>query len=114
VLEERTARSVGSNRWYPVKARFVLATNRNLEEACEAGKCRPDLYHRISSFILNLPPLRERKPDLLLLAEHFLREINREYQWQKSAPPGAFDPLFRYHWPGNIRELRQAVLQAAV
>jgi two-component system response regulator HydG len=113
LLEERKARAVGANVWYPVHARFVLATNRDLEEACEERRFRSDLFHRISGFTLRLTPLRERKPDLLLLAHHFLEEFNREYRSQRSAPPGTFDSLFRYHWPGNVRELRQAIWQAA-
>jgi transcriptional regulator with GAF, ATPase, and Fis domain len=113
VLEERKVRPVGSNRWQPVEARVVLATHRNLEEAVADGRFREDLYHRISGLTLLLPPLRERKGDLLLLAEHFLASYNLEYPGDRFAPPGAFDPLFRHPWPGNVRELRQAIWQAA-
>jgi DNA-binding NtrC family response regulator len=113
VLEERKVRPVGANRWQPVESRIVLATHRDLEEACEEGRFRADLFHRISGLTLRLPPLRERRPDLLLLAQHFLNEYNRTYPGRRFAPSGTFDSLFRYSWPGNVRELRQAVWQAA-
>lgn len=113
VLEERKVRPVGSNRWQPVEARVVLATHRNLEEAVADGRFREDLFHRISGLTLHLPPLRERKGDLILLAKHFLAAYNREYPGERFAPPGAFDPLFRHSWPGNVRELRQAIWKAA-
>src|SRR6185295_4391976 len=110
---ERKVRPVGANRWQPVEARVVLATHRNLEEAVADGRFREDLFHRISGLTLHLPPLRERKGDLLLLAEHFLAAYNREYPGERFAPLGAFDPLFRHAWPGNVRELRQAIWKAA-
>jgi two-component system response regulator PilR (NtrC family) len=113
VLEERRVRPVGSNRWQPVHARIVLATNRDLKEACEEGRFRSDLFHRIVGLSLALPTLRQRGPDLLLLAAHFLNEFNKSYPGNRFAPSGAFDSLFHYTWPGNVRELRQAVWQAA-
>ncbi len=112
-LEERKVRPVGSNRWQEVHARVVLATHRNLEEDCEDGRFRLDLFHRISGLTLHLPPLRERRADLLLLAHHFLEAYNKAYPGRRFAPPGAFDALFRHAWPGNVRELRQAIWQAA-
>jgi DNA-binding NtrC family response regulator len=112
-LEERRVRPVGSNRWQEIHARIVLATHRDLEEACEEGRFRLDLFHRISGLTLRLPPLRERKADLLLLAHHFLQVYNEKYAGRRVVPLGAFDSLFRYDWPGNVRELLQAVWQAA-
>jgi DNA-binding NtrC family response regulator len=112
-LEERKVRPVGSNRWQEVHARIVLATHRDLAEASEEGRFRPDLFHRISGLTLHLVPLRERKADLLLLAHHFLAAYNEAYPGRRFAPAGAFDLLFRHAWPGNVRELRQAVWQAA-
>jgi transcriptional regulator with GAF, ATPase, and Fis domain len=113
VIEERKVRPVGANHWQPVHARVVLATNRDLEAACAASTFRNDLFFRISGFTLALPPLRERKPDLLLLAHRFLDQYNHKYSRAKSAPPGCLDPLFRYEWPGNVRELGLAIWQAA-
>jgi two-component system response regulator AtoC len=113
VLEELKVRPVGSNRWQPVQARLLLATNRDLEKACAAGTFRLDLFYRINGFTLRLPPLRERKADLLLLAHYFLGGFNRKYGREVMAPSGAFDLLFRHDWPGNVRELQKAVWEAA-
>lgn len=113
VLEERKVRPVGANRWQTVEARVILATHRNLEEACREGRFREDLFYRISGLTLHLPPLRERKADLPMLANHFVESYNRAYPGRRFAPPGAWDPLFRYHWPGNVRELAKVIWQAA-
>jgi DNA-binding NtrC family response regulator len=113
VLEERKVRPVGSNQWHSIHARIILATHRDLEGASSRGDFRQDLYERIRGFTLNLPPLRERRPDLALLSEHFVEEYNREHSGSRTIPEGALDPLFRYHWPGNVRELRQTVRKAA-
>jgi DNA-binding NtrC family response regulator len=113
VLEEKKVRPVGSNQWHSVQARIVLATHRDLEGASESGAFRQDLFERIRGFTLNLPPLRERRGDLVLLSQHFVNEYNRDYAGQRTIPEGALDPLFRYHWPGNIRELRQTMRRAA-
>jgi DNA-binding NtrC family response regulator len=90
-----------------------LATHRDLEGASVSGSFRQDLYERIRAFTLHLPPLRERRADLPLLSQHFVEEYNRERSGSRTIPEGALDPLFRYHWPGNIRELRQTVRRAA-
>lgn len=113
VVEERMVRPVGANRWVPVEARLIFATHRNLEEACAEGRFREDLFHRISTLTIRLPPLRERKADLLLLANHFLSIYNQDYPGTRFAPAGALDPLFRHNWPGNVRELRKAIWQSA-
>lgn len=112
-LEERRVRPVGANRWQKVEARIVLATHRDLDEASAEGRFRRDLFYRVSGLAMRLPPLRERKADLLLLAHHFLGAYNQAYPGQRFLPDGAFEPLFRHNWPGNVRELRQAVWQAA-
>jgi two-component system response regulator HydG len=113
VLEEKKIRRVGANHWEDITARILLATNRNLEEECQAGRFRPDLFERIRGFTLMLPPLRERKGDIPLLAKHFAAAYGQEYKCQLELPPGATDILFRYEWPGNVRELRSAVRKAA-
>ncbi len=114
ILEERTVRPVGGNRWQTLEARILLATHRNLEEECALGRFRQDLYERIRGLQIQLPPLRHRRADIPLLAEHFLSQFNRENNVHRSLPEGALDPLFRYDWPGNVRELRNAIRQAAV
>jgi DNA-binding NtrC family response regulator len=113
VLENHQVRPVGSNKWFDVQARIVLATNRNLREDCIEGKFRSDLYERIQGFTLELAPLRERKADIPLLVHHFIREYSTEYPAQISVPAGALDCLFHYDWPGNVRELRSVVRKAA-
>lgn len=112
VLEDRTVRRVGANNFEPVGARIILATNRNLEAACEQGKFRNDLYERIHGFTLHLTPLRERKPDIPILAHHFVNEYNDGYKTRNQIPTEAMDCLFQYDWPGNVRELRSVIRRA--
>jgi DNA-binding NtrC family response regulator len=113
VLEEKKVRRVGANQLEEVHARFLLATNRDLEIECEAGRFRQDLFERIRGFTLELKPLRERLADIPLLVQCFVSDFNRELQKQIHVPEGAYDCLFDYDWPGNIRELRGAVRNAA-
>src|ERR1700752_47081 len=113
VLEEKKIRRIGANTWENVKARILLATHRNLEEDCQSGRFRQDLYERIRGFTIELPPLRTRKADIPLLADHFVRNYGKEYGQKLKLPAGALDTLFRYEWPGNVRELRAAVRKAA-
>ena len=114
VLEEKKVRRIGSNQSEPLNARVVLATHRDLELACEEGKFRQDLYERIRGFIIEVPPLRQRRADIPLLAQEFVNEFNRKEKPPVTIAPGTFDCLFNYHWPGNVRELRSAIHNAAV
>lgn len=114
VLEERRVRRVGGNKWEPIEARIVLATNHDLAQDVDEGKFRADLFMRMQGLTITPPPLRARRADLLLLAHHFVAEYNGEYQTQLAIPDGALDCLFHYEWPGNVRELRAAVRKAAV
>jgi DNA-binding NtrC family response regulator len=113
LIEEHKVRPVGSNRWIDIEARLILATNRNLEEESRAGRFRPDLQERIRGFILDVPPLRNRKADIPLLTRHFVAEYSSHYGQELNIPPGALDCLFRYDWEGNVRELRGVVRKAA-
>jgi transcriptional regulator with GAF, ATPase, and Fis domain len=113
VLEDKKIRRIGANHWEDVPVRILLATNRNLEGDCLSGRFRSDLFERIRGFIIELPPLRERKADIPLLMKHFLAAYNDEYKLHLDIPLGAIDSLFRYSWPGNVRELRAAVRRAA-
>jgi DNA-binding NtrC family response regulator len=113
VLEERRVMPVGSNKWQPIHARIVLATNADLDAKVADGRFRQDLYMRLQGFTLTLPPLRERRADLPLLVRHFVEEYNREYNITLAIPAGSLDCLFRHDWPGNIRELRSAVRKSA-
>ena len=113
VLEDHTVRKVGANNFEQVRARIILATNRDLQAACQEGRFRNDLYERIRGFTLELPPLRERKPDIPILAAHFVSEYNSEYQTSNQISTMSTDCLFQYDWPGNVRELRSVIRKGA-
>lgn len=114
LIERRVARRLGTTKEYPVSAHIVAATNRNLDDMVAEGLFRSDLYFRLNVLELELPPLRERKQDILLLAHYFIEKIARRYGLK---PPelldSALQSLLHYSWPGNIREL-QHVLERAV
>jgi two-component system response regulator HydG len=114
-IQEREIQRVGSDRVLHVDVRIVAATNRDLKAEVEAGRFRQDLYYRLNVMTLPVPPLRERKEDVPLLAAHFLRkfaEANRKVA--KGFTPLAMDMLLKYDWPGNVRELENAVERAVV
>ena len=110
VLEESEVERIGGDKPVAVDVRVVVATHRNLEEMMEAGSFRRDLYHRVVVFPITLPPLRERREDIPLLVEHFARQVSVQNGW-KPVPftPDAVAALQTYAWPGNLRELRNAV-----
>jgi len=112
VLQEREVDRVGGREPIPVDVRVVATTNRKLEESVRAGEFRSDLYYRLNVIPLTLPPLRERKSDIKLLAEHFMRE----YLGDKSTSltKEVLDTLMEHSWPGNIRELQNAIERAAI
>ena len=106
VLQEGEFRPVGGHRTIKVEVRLIASTNRNLAEEASKGNFREDLYYRINVFQITPPPLRERKDDILSLANHFLEKIAKKYN--KPIPkiiPQSLDLLSRYNWPGNVREL---------
>jgi DNA-binding NtrC family response regulator len=106
VLQEREIERIGSNRPIRVDIRVISATNTNLEDAVAQGKFRQDLYFRLNVVPLPMPPLRERKEDIPLLANHFLNKFNIAFNKKvRGFSEKALDVLLRYHWPGNIREL---------
>jgi two-component system, NtrC family, response regulator AtoC len=113
VLQEHEVRRVGGKEWIPVDVRVVAATNYNLPEAVNRGEFRQDLYYRLNVVAIHLPPLRERKDDIPLLAEHFLKFYSGENDKNISAVSDkAMELLISYSWPGNIRELENAIEQA--
>lgn len=114
VLEEKRMRPIGANTMEDIRARYVLATHRDLEKAASQGLFRHDLYQRIKPFMLRLPALRDHKADLLLLARAFVEEFNRSYDRDLLLPAEAHDCLFLYDWPGNVRELRGVIFNAAM
>lgn len=110
VLEERTIRRVGGNRDLAVDVRVIAATNRDLEERIRVGTFRQDLYYRLNVVPIQLPPLRERRGDIGLLAKFFLDSFSRAFGKQfKGIEPEALQLLEGYHWPGNVRELRNII-----
>jgi Nif-specific regulatory protein len=112
-LQEREFERIGSNLTRKVDVRIVCATNRNLEQAVTDGLFRNDLYYRINVFPLYLPPLRERKEDILPLANHFIEKYSRKIDKQtRRITSSAISMLMAYHWPGNIRELENCIEHA--
>ena len=115
VLQEREITRVGGTQTIKVDFRAVAATNRDLEGLVKEGTFRPDLYYRLNVFSIELPPLRERREDIPLLADHFLqkyaRAMNKRFTFISRA---ALDKLMDYAWPGNVRELENAIERALV
>ncbi len=110
ILEEQRFERVGGGRPIQVDVRVVAATNKNLEEEIAKGTFREDLYHRINVIPLNVPTLRERREDIPLLAQHFLKELAQENNApEKILTPQALEVLSAQPWPGNVRELRNLV-----
>lgn len=109
-IDEGIYRKVGSDKEEKVNCRFICATNQNLKDLIKKKLFREDLYYRIAEFCINVVPLRERKEDILILAEHFLYEANLKSNLDKKYfSTEAKEKLLQYDWPGNIRELRTAV-----
>ena len=110
VLEEGEIERVGGDRPLAVSVRVVVATHRNLEDQVRQGGFREDLYHRVYVFPIFLPPLRERREDIRVLAEHFARQLAEQNSWKpKTFSKEAVEELEKYSWPGNVRELRNVV-----
>ena len=110
VLEEGEIERVGGDRPFAVDVRVVVATHRNLEEQVRQGTFREDLYHRVFVFPVVLAPLRERREDIRVLAEHFVRQLDEQNHWKpRTLSAGAIEALERYAWPGNVRELRNVI-----
>lgn len=112
-LQEREVQPLGATKPIPFDARLVSATNRNLEEEIAAHRFRDDLYYRISVFSLTLPPLRERREDIPLLARHFIAKYSRELGVQtRTLSDAALQALINYDWRGNVREMQNAIERA--
>jgi two-component system, NtrC family, response regulator AtoC len=112
-LEEKTFKRVGGLADMRVDVRVVAATNRDLEQEVKAGKFREDLFYRLQVMPIQLPPLRERRGDVPLLANYFIDRFNREFRKHvRGLAPAAIDVLQQYGWPGNVRELRNAIERA--
>ena len=115
VIEEKSFRKLGGKKEISVDVRVIVATNIDLKEAVKRGEFRDDLYFRISTFTIELPPLRQRRDDIVPFAKHFLAEISNElHNGVKLIEPEALNALVKYEWPGNIRELRNTIEKAVI
>ena len=115
VLQEREITRVGGEEVIKVDTRVIAATNKDLLQEIEAGRFREDLYYRLNVITLTIPPLRERREDIPLMAKHFLeRFAEKNHKDIKGFTPQGMDRLLRYDWPGNVRELMNAVERGVV
>jgi formate hydrogenlyase transcriptional activator len=115
VLQEQEFEPVGSSRTVRVDVRIIAATNRNLEEAVQAGRFRTDLFYRLNVFPIQVPPLRDRRSDIPQLVMFFLSRFAKKLGKQiEAVPQGIMDLLTTYTWPGNIRELQNLIERAVV
>ncbi len=114
VLQEKETTRIGSSKPVKVNVRVIAATNRNLEEMVEKKMFREDLYYRLMVFPITIPPLRERREDIVPLSTRFLEELNGKYGFHRRFTPEACQLMINYHWPGNIRELRNIVERAVI
>lgn len=109
VLQEQTIIRVGGTKQLKINIRLIAATNSNLYEEVEKGNFREDLYYRLNVIPINIPPLRERKEDILSLIQYFVHFFNNKYRFSKTFSSRAIELLQQYHWPGNVRELKNIV-----
>ena len=115
VLQEREITRVGGEGVIKVDVRIIAATNKDLAREIQEGRFREDLYYRLNVVSLEMPPLRERRDDIPLLAQHFLEALSRDNRKNiKGFTPQAMDRLMKYDWPGNVRELENAIERAIV
>jgi two-component system response regulator HydG len=115
VLQEREFEPVGSTQTIKVDTRVIAATNKNLEGEIQAGRFREDLYYRLNVVTVDIPPLRQRREDIPLLADFFLKQYaQKNRRLIKGFTPRATDLLMRYEWPGNVRELENIIERAVI
>jgi DNA-binding NtrC family response regulator len=115
VLQDQTFERIGGNQTITVDVRIIAATNKNLEEEVKKGNFREDLYYRLNVVFILIPPLRERREDIVLLIEHFLHKYSSVSKSQTiRISQGAFEILKNYDWPGNVRELENVIERAIV
>lgn len=114
VLQERQYYQVGGRELKRVNCRIIAATNRNLKEMIAKGEFREDLYYRLNTFEIEIPPLRERAEDIPLLVDHFLNKFNQKYGTTKQISQKCMEKLTGYYWPGNVRELENTIERLTV
>ena len=114
-IQNRVIYKVGSKTPIPFEIRLICATNKNLEEMVSNNLFREDLFYRINTIVIEIPPLRERGEDIVLLAEHFLKEYAAKYEkFSLKFSSKTLDKLMKYSWPGNVRELRHTIEKAVI
>lgn len=109
VLQEETITKIGGSKEIKINVRIIAATNKDLEKLVEEGQFRDDLYYRLNVIPILVPPLRERKDDILLLTKHFECYYNKKYNSNKKIDNTVIDILHNYNWPGNVRELKNTI-----
>ena len=115
VLQERQFKRVGGINDIKIDVRVIASTNRNLEEEVDSDNFRKDLYYRLKVLPIYVPPLRERREDILLLVKHFVHKYNNEFNKNiHHIPPETEKQLLEYHWPGNVRELKNVIERAVL
>jgi Nif-specific regulatory protein len=115
VLQEREFERVGGSQSIKVDVRVIAATNRSLEDMIRDGTFRQDLFYRLNVFPIHLPPLRDRRADILLLANHFVEKYGRaNHKSIRRISTPAIDMMMAYHWPGNVRELENCIERAVL
>ncbi len=115
VLQERKIKRIGSSEDQPIDVRIIVASNEKLEEKCQAGIFREDLYYRLNEFYIELPPLRARKQDMALLVDYFIKQANAELNKQINGYTETVLALLRtYDWPGNLRELNNVIKRSCL
>jgi len=115
VLQENTIQRLGSNKNIPVDIRIIAATHKNLEQMIKEGTFREDLYYRLNVISIHIPPLRKRKDDIPLMAQHFLEKYRAMHHKEVSGfTREAFDKLMKYNYPGNVRELENIIERAVI
>lgn len=115
VLQEKEFERIGGNRTFRVDVRIIAATSKDLERSIEEGTFREDLFYRLNVFPIFMPPLRVRKTDILLLADHFIEKFNQKHKKDvRRISTPAIDMLMQYHWPGNVRELENCIERAVL
>ncbi len=115
VIQEKEFERIGGNTTIKSDVRIIAATNKDLAISIREGKFREDLYYRLNIFPVVVPPLRERRADIMLLADHFIQKYSREHRKKiDSISPAATAKLMNYHWPGNVRELENYIERAVM
>lgn len=115
VLEEKKVTRLGGKKLIPVDFRLISATNQDLEQWIKQGRFRLDLFYRLNIFAIQIPPLRERKDDIPLLVDFFIHKFNRQLQLNiQEVSQKAIESLMKFNWPGNIRDLENAIQSAAI